>query len=90
VPEDDNFGGLRQQRDQAVACAWLSFAISFAIIASNFQDHSGEIGSVAKAVEVHRQLLAEAMQVRQDNIDALHQTEAALANMKKAEAGANQ
>jgi len=90
VPEVENFKELRHKRDRAVACAWLSFAISLAILNSNFRDHSSEIGNITKAIEVHKGLLIEAKQILQDNLDALSRTESALENLKKAEASANQ
>ena len=73
-----------QQRDQALACAWLAFVISLALLCSNLRDHSRDDLDLRQRIDSHRQLMAEVGRVRDDNDKVLRRTEAAATEMRKA------
>jgi hypothetical protein len=83
-PKPDSLNLLRTQRDQAVACAWLSLMISIALFISNFSDHSSIINEIRQTVEFHRRMLSEEESNLHNNQAVLAQTRKALENVRRA------
>lgn len=83
-PQSESLILLRRQRDQALACAWLSLMVSIAMLISNYGDHSSVIKGIRQTVEYHRKLLSGEESDLRANQAALAQTRAALEKLKSA------
>lgn len=76
---------LREQREHALACAWLSLAISLALILSHFPENTKPVDAAREAVAVHKKLLLEAEDVFLINEQELKNTRQALETMRAAQ-----
>jgi hypothetical protein len=74
---------LRAQRELALACACLSFAISLAVLLSNFGKEPAAIPAAREAVENHQKILASAEDYFKANVENLQQNREALAKVKQ-------
>lgn len=83
---EERLAELKDERERALACAFLSLAISLALILSNFPGDRKPIEEAKKAVVVHTKLLADIQQVLQANEQALAQNQQALADIRKSAA----
>jgi len=80
---DSELGNARAQRDQAIACAALSFFIALALVFSTFGPEP-QTEQARKTVREHQALLAQLQQVLQNNSTELSQDQATLGSLRKA------
>jgi hypothetical protein len=74
----------RRQRDQALACAFLSAIITLAVLLSNFGREPEAILTARAAVQKHKQLLAQNEEVLRANQAVLAQNQADLEKLRQA------
>jgi len=71
----------KEQRDQALACAFLAFIIALALVISNIgPDHKTE--SALAVVQQHKKILAQHQSILRENQAELEQNLTALKNVE--------
>jgi len=84
APDEDETEGLRQQRELALACAWLAVGIALPVLTFNFGPESKVLEAAQESVVVHERLMAETSQVWAQNRLVLEQLNAELARVRAA------
>lgn len=80
---------LKEQREHAFAGAWLSLAISLALVASHFPENTKPIDAARDLIVLHRKLLTQAEEVLRINEQDLKNTRQALETMRVAQKARN-
>lgn len=75
---------VRQQRDQAMACAILSTVIMLAVLLTNFGPESVELQRAREGVRLHRESLAQHREILRANEAVLQQNQAELERVRPA------
>lgn len=84
APDEDETEGLRQQRELALACAWLAFGIALPVLVFNLGPEPNALEAAQESVVVHERLMAEASEILAQNRLALDQVNAGLARVRAA------
>lgn len=83
ITVEERLAEIKDERERALACAFLSLAISLALILSNFPGNRKPIDEAKKAVAEHTKLLADIQQALQANQQVLAENQQALVNIRK-------
>jgi hypothetical protein len=79
-PTESDFGQLIAQRNQAVACALLSIAISLSLVASTFVGHRKDLVEAHNEIRNLQSSLIATQNALKENEDTLLNLQRALAN----------
>lgn len=83
---EERLAELKDERERALACAFLSLTISLALVFSNFPGDRKSVENARNAIAEHTRLLADIRKVVDANEQVLAENQRGLAEIHKAAA----